>query len=137
VSLPADSPGSAGEHALQGEYGTADRAARFYPDQVRGRLLPRMIGFLERAEMLFVATATGTGSATRPCGRARPVSPACSTTGRSPTPSTAGTGCTRARATSGQERVWGADDPGRKDGDHFRGKGTPIAVETHTITGSA
>jgi hypothetical protein len=33
--------------------------------------------------------------------------------------------------------VWGADDPGRKDGDHFRGKGTPIAVETHTITGSA
>ncbi|MDT7704383.1 MAG: uncharacterized protein QOJ30_6708 [Pseudonocardiales bacterium] len=61
MSLPTDSPGSAGEHALQDEYGTADRAARFYSDQVRDRLLPRMIEFLERAEMLFVATADGSG----------------------------------------------------------------------------
>jgi predicted pyridoxine 5'-phosphate oxidase superfamily flavin-nucleotide-binding protein len=51
------SPGSAGEHVLQREYGTQDRAARFYADQVRDRLLPTMAEFVGRMEMVFVATA--------------------------------------------------------------------------------
>lgn len=57
----ADQPGSAGEHALQCAYGTADRAGRFYADQVRDRLLPAMAEFVARTEMLFVATADAHG----------------------------------------------------------------------------
>lgn len=54
-------PGSAGEHALQCAYGTRDRADRFYADQVRDRLLPAMVEFVGRMEMLFVSTADATG----------------------------------------------------------------------------
>jgi predicted pyridoxine 5'-phosphate oxidase superfamily flavin-nucleotide-binding protein len=61
VTFPSRSPGSAGEHALQEEYRTTDRAARFYSDQLQDRLLSRMIEFLERTEMLFVATADANG----------------------------------------------------------------------------
>jgi predicted pyridoxine 5'-phosphate oxidase superfamily flavin-nucleotide-binding protein len=50
-------PGSAGEHALQCAYGTETRAQRFYADQVRDRLLPTMVEFVQRMEMVFVATA--------------------------------------------------------------------------------
>lgn len=54
-------PGSAGEHALQCAYGSGERADRFYADQVRDRLLPAMREFVERMEMVVVATADGAG----------------------------------------------------------------------------
>ncbi|HEY6424781.1 MAG TPA: pyridoxamine 5'-phosphate oxidase family protein [Pseudonocardiaceae bacterium] len=54
-------PGSQGEHLLQCAYDTTDRARRFYRDQVCDRLLPAMIEFVGRMEMVFVATADGHG----------------------------------------------------------------------------
>ncbi|SFN21327.1 hypothetical protein SAMN05216207_101083 [Pseudonocardia ammonioxydans] len=54
-------PGSAGEHVLQDERGSTARADRFYGDQMRDRLLPRMIEFIGRMEMAFVATSDGHG----------------------------------------------------------------------------
>lgn len=54
-------PGSAGERALQCAYGTEANAARFYADQVRDRLLPSMAQFIDRMEMVFVATADARG----------------------------------------------------------------------------
>ncbi|GAA0895203.1 pyridoxamine 5'-phosphate oxidase family protein [Pseudonocardia zijingensis] len=54
-------PGSAGEHALQCAYGTEVRAQRFYADQVRDRLLPTMMAFVQRMEMVFVASADSRG----------------------------------------------------------------------------
>jgi uncharacterized protein len=54
-------PGSAGEHALQCAYGTETRARRFYTDQVRDRLLPTMVAFVQRMELVFVASADGRG----------------------------------------------------------------------------
>lgn len=62
--LPADAatlPGSRGERQLQCAYGTGERAARFYADQVRDHLLPAMIDFVARMEMVFVATSDGRG----------------------------------------------------------------------------
>lgn len=56
-----DRPGPAGEHTLQCAYGTEDRAARFYADQMRDRLLPAMADFVRRMEMVFVATADADG----------------------------------------------------------------------------
>lgn len=54
-------PGSEGEHALQCAWNTQDRAERFYREQVRDRLLPAMIEFVGRMEMVFLATADTTG----------------------------------------------------------------------------
>ncbi len=54
-------PGSSGEHELQCAYGTRDRADRFYSEQVRDRLLPAMVEFVRRMEMVFVATADASG----------------------------------------------------------------------------
>ncbi len=54
-------PGSDGEHALQDRLGTTERADRFYDDQVCDRLLPRMIEFVDRMTMVFVATADAHG----------------------------------------------------------------------------
>jgi uncharacterized protein len=54
-------PGSAGEHQLQQRYGSTERAARFYDQQVLGRLNPEMAGFVRRMELMFVATADGFG----------------------------------------------------------------------------
>jgi predicted pyridoxine 5'-phosphate oxidase superfamily flavin-nucleotide-binding protein len=54
-------PGSAGEHLLQCAYGTEARAERFYADQVRDRLLPAMVEFVARMEMVFVASADANG----------------------------------------------------------------------------
>lgn len=56
-----DVPGSHGEHALQQEFDSAARAGRFYDDQLRDRLLPRMIEFIGRMEMAFVATSDAHG----------------------------------------------------------------------------
>ncbi|MEU8826153.1 pyridoxamine 5'-phosphate oxidase family protein [Streptomyces sp. NPDC048636] len=50
-------PGSDGEHALQARLGTADRADRFYDEQVLDHLNVRMREFIGRQEMFFLATA--------------------------------------------------------------------------------
>ncbi|MDV7244798.1 MULTISPECIES: pyridoxamine 5'-phosphate oxidase family protein [Rhodococcus] len=53
--------GSAGERTLQVEYGTEDRAVKFYSDQVLDHLNPTMIDFVGRQELAFVATADASG----------------------------------------------------------------------------
>ncbi len=50
-------PGSDGEHVLQTRLGTADRADRFYDEQVLDHLNVRMREFIGRQEMFFLATA--------------------------------------------------------------------------------
>jgi uncharacterized protein len=52
---------SAGERLLQCLYGTVARADRFYAEQMRDQLLPAMIEFIARMEMVFVATADARG----------------------------------------------------------------------------
>ncbi|MFF4361259.1 pyridoxamine 5'-phosphate oxidase family protein [Streptomyces sp. NPDC001604] len=52
-----DRPGSHGEHQMQRELDTLDRADRFYDEQVLDRLNPRMQEFVARQEMFFLATA--------------------------------------------------------------------------------
>jgi predicted pyridoxine 5'-phosphate oxidase superfamily flavin-nucleotide-binding protein len=58
----SDRPGSAGEHDLQRELGTAARADRFYDDQVRDHLNPQMRDFVRRQEMFFLATSDAAGA---------------------------------------------------------------------------
>jgi hypothetical protein len=53
--------GSQGEHELQERYGTADRADRFYDQQVIDHLNERMREFVSRQEMVFVATSDANG----------------------------------------------------------------------------
>jgi predicted pyridoxine 5'-phosphate oxidase superfamily flavin-nucleotide-binding protein len=53
--------GSGGEHDLQRRYGSQDRARRFYQKQVLDRLNERMIAFIGRQEMVWIATADGHG----------------------------------------------------------------------------
>ncbi len=53
--------GSVGEHELQNEFGTTERAERFYSDQMLNHLNPTMIEFVARQEMAFVATADSHG----------------------------------------------------------------------------
>ena len=53
--------GSAGERSLQARCGTTERAARFYQQQFLDHLNPRMVEFVARQEMLFVATADRSG----------------------------------------------------------------------------
>src|SRR6476620_4231459 len=53
--------GSAGERQLQSEYGTEDRAAKFYSDQMLDHLNPTMIEFIGRQEIAFIATADASG----------------------------------------------------------------------------
>lgn len=50
-------PGSDGEHRLQQQFGTTLRAQRFYDDQVLDHLNERMIEFIGRMDMAFIATA--------------------------------------------------------------------------------
>ncbi|MGY2067029.1 pyridoxamine 5'-phosphate oxidase family protein [Blastococcus sp. SYSU DS0619] len=56
-------PGSSGEHRLQERYGTSTRARAFYDHQVLERLSERMQRFVERMDMVFIATADGSGQA--------------------------------------------------------------------------
>ena len=56
-------PGSSGEHELQERYGTAARARAFYGHQVLDHLSERMRTFVERMDMVFIATADGAGEA--------------------------------------------------------------------------
>jgi len=54
-------PGSRGEHEFQSRYQTEDRARRFYRQQVLDRLNERMVQFIGRQEMVWVATADAHG----------------------------------------------------------------------------
>ena len=54
-------PGSHGEHCLQERFGTANRARGFYDHQMLDRLNDRMQDFVRRMDMVFVATADGSG----------------------------------------------------------------------------
>ncbi|MDI5961935.1 pyridoxamine 5'-phosphate oxidase family protein [Streptomyces sp. SL13] len=60
-AAPAGLPGGEGEHALQRELGTVDRAGRFYDEQVRDRLNTRMREFVARQEMFFLSTSDAGG----------------------------------------------------------------------------
>ncbi|GGR28999.1 pyridoxamine 5'-phosphate oxidase family protein [Streptomyces netropsis] len=61
MTLPQPPFGSAGEHQLQQQLGTADRAARFYDQQVRPHLTAEMQEFIGRQAMVFLATADSHG----------------------------------------------------------------------------
>lgn len=61
MSLRPTSFGSAGEHLLQQQLGTADRAHRFYDQQVRPCLTPQMRDFIGRQSMVFLATSDSRG----------------------------------------------------------------------------
>ena len=54
-------PGSHGERQLQRHDRSQDRAARFYREQLLDRLNERMIAFIGRQEMAWIATADGRG----------------------------------------------------------------------------
>lgn len=53
--------GSDGERELQERWGTRDRAERFYSEQLLDRLNPRMIEFVRRMDMAFIATSDRRG----------------------------------------------------------------------------
>ncbi|MEU6987270.1 pyridoxamine 5'-phosphate oxidase family protein [Streptomyces sp. NPDC046324] len=53
--------GSAGEHLLQQQLGTTDRAHRFYDQQVRPSLTSQMSDFISRQSMVFLATSDSRG----------------------------------------------------------------------------
>jgi predicted pyridoxine 5'-phosphate oxidase superfamily flavin-nucleotide-binding protein len=50
-----------GEHFLQQQLGTAERAHRFYDQQARRSLTPQMREFIGRQSMVFLATADSRG----------------------------------------------------------------------------
>jgi uncharacterized protein len=54
-------PGTRGEHVLQERCGTAERARKFYDGQLCEQLTPRMVEFIGRMEMAFVATSDAFG----------------------------------------------------------------------------
>ena len=54
--------GSGGERKLQRKSGSQDRAARFYNRQMQDHLTERMQSFIQRQEMVFVATADAQGN---------------------------------------------------------------------------
>jgi predicted pyridoxine 5'-phosphate oxidase superfamily flavin-nucleotide-binding protein len=58
----AERVGSVGERELQARCGTTERADRFYRQQVLDHLNDRMVEFVGRQEMLFVATADEHGA---------------------------------------------------------------------------
>ena len=60
-AAPRTRPGSQGEHELQRRHRSEDRAGRFYREQVLDRLNQRMVQFIGRQEMVWIATADGHG----------------------------------------------------------------------------
>lgn len=54
-------PGSQGEHFLQRQFDTQQRALKFYDKQVLNYLSPVMMAFLPKQESLFIATADSHG----------------------------------------------------------------------------
>jgi uncharacterized protein len=83
---------SSGERELQREYGTEERASRFYAGQMLDHLNQRMQEFVGRQEMLFISTAAADGDVTRRSGPARQASSWSSTSGPWPTPEYRGNG---------------------------------------------
>ena len=61
LSLILSEPGPHGEQILQERYGTGERARRFYDTQLCTRLTPRMMEFIARMEMAFIATSDADG----------------------------------------------------------------------------
>ncbi|MGW4636621.1 pyridoxamine 5'-phosphate oxidase family protein [Nocardia sp. NPDC004415] len=59
--MPGRHVGSDGEHELQDTLGTADRAAKFYDDQVIDYLNDTMVEFVARMDMAFISTADAHG----------------------------------------------------------------------------
>ena len=55
-------PGSRGEHALQERFGTRERAAAFYHNQMLDHLNAAMRAFIARQAMVFIATADAHGA---------------------------------------------------------------------------
>ena len=55
-------PGSHGEHALQERFGTQERAAAFYHNQMLDHLNAAMRAFIARQAMVFIATADAHGA---------------------------------------------------------------------------
>ena len=55
-------PGSRGEHALQERFGTQERAAAFYHNQMLDHLNAAMRAFMARQAMVFIATADAHGA---------------------------------------------------------------------------
>jgi uncharacterized protein len=53
--------GSRGERILQQRYGTTERASQFYGNQVTDVLTPKMMEFIARMEMAFIATSDAAG----------------------------------------------------------------------------
>jgi uncharacterized protein len=53
--------GSRGERILQQRHGTTERARQFYDNQVSDQLTPKMIEFIGRMEMAFIATSDTAG----------------------------------------------------------------------------
>ena len=53
---------SEGEQALQQQFGSQDRATRFYDRQMRDHLTRQMKSFIRRQEMVFIATADAKGN---------------------------------------------------------------------------
>jgi predicted pyridoxine 5'-phosphate oxidase superfamily flavin-nucleotide-binding protein len=62
VTQPSLHLGSAGEHQLQREFGTAERADDFYRRQVRPHLTAQMRQFIGRQTMVFLASADSGGA---------------------------------------------------------------------------
>jgi predicted pyridoxine 5'-phosphate oxidase superfamily flavin-nucleotide-binding protein len=58
---PTGVAGSVTERLIQTEYGTAERAGRFYDAQVLDHLNARMREFVGRQEMMFLSTADAAG----------------------------------------------------------------------------
>src|SRR5215211_5295088 len=85
-------PGSRGEQDLQRRYGSEERARRFYEQQMLDRLNERMIQFIGRQEMVWIATADGHGECDCSFLAGPPGFVRCSTTGPSATRSTGATG---------------------------------------------
>jgi len=54
-------PGSDGEHRVQEQWDSADRAESFYDRQVLDHLNRRMREFLDRQQMMFISTADARG----------------------------------------------------------------------------
>ncbi|MFC6756155.1 hypothetical protein ACFQER_04920 [Halomicroarcula sp. GCM10025894] len=63
----ADRPGSRGEHELQTELGTADRAEAFYDTAMQHALTGQMKSFVRDRWMGFVSALDGDRPVTEPC----------------------------------------------------------------------
>lgn len=59
--MDGERPGSGGEHALQQELGSRDRAESFYDESMYDHLTDRMQSFVEARIMFFLSTADADG----------------------------------------------------------------------------